>query len=101
MNVGQDTTLCDCDMTQKLVQFFIVSDGKLQVSRNDTSLLVVSGGVASQFEDFGSEILKHGCKIDGSTSTDSLGIVAFSEKSVNTTDWECETSLGRSAAQES
>lgn len=30
------------------------------------------------------------------TSSDSLSIVALTEKTVDTTDWECETSLGRS-----
>jgi len=78
VNVGQDTTLCDCNVTQKLVQFFVVSDGKLQVSRNDTCLLVVSGSVASQFQDFGSKILKNGSEVDRGTSTDTLGIVSFS-----------------------
>lgn len=28
------------------------------------------------------------------TSTDTLSVVALAEKTVNTTDWECETGLG-------
>ena len=94
MNVWQDTTLGDCDVSEELVQFLVVSDGELQMSWNDTRLLVVSGGVASQLEDFSSQVLKDSCEVDWSTSTDSLGVVALSEKSVDTTDWECETGLG-------
>lgn len=93
VNVGQNTTLGDCDVTEELVQFLIVSDGKLQMSWDDTGLLVVTGSVASQLENFGRKVLQDGSKIDGGTSTHSLGVVAFSEESVDTTDWECETSL--------
>lgn len=49
MNVWQDTTLCNCNMSQKLIQFLIVSDGELEMTRNDTGLLVVAGSVTSQF----------------------------------------------------
>jgi len=57
VNVWQDTTLSDCDVTEKLVQFLIVSDGELQVTRDDTRLLVITSGVAGKFEDFGCKVL--------------------------------------------
>jgi len=66
MNVGQYTTLCDCDVSQKLVQFLIISDGELEMTGNDTGLLVVTGGVASQLEDFCCEVFEDGCEVDGS-----------------------------------
>lgn len=94
MNVWQDTTLCDCDVTQQFVQFLVVSNGELKMSWDDTCLLVVTSSVASQLEDFGGQIFKNGGQVDWSTSTNSLSIVALSEQSVNTTDWECESSLG-------
>jgi len=96
VNVGKDTTLSDCDVTQKLVQLLIVSDGELEMARDDTGLLVVASSVASQLEDFGSKVLKDGSEVDRSTSTDTLSVVALAEETVDTTDWECETSLGRS-----
>ena len=67
VNVGQNTTLGNCDVSEKLVQFLVIADGELQMTGNDTGLLVVAGGVTSQLEDFGREILKHGSKVDGST----------------------------------
>lgn len=97
VNVGQDTTLGDGNMTQKLVQLLIVPDGKLQMTGDDTGLLVVAGGVASQLENLSSEVLEDGSQIDGSTSTDTLGVVTLAEQTVDTTDGESETSLGRTA----
>lgn len=35
----------------------------------------------------------------GLTGTNTLSVVALAEESVNTTDWECETSLGRTAVR--
>lgn len=97
VNVGQDTTLGDGNMTQKLVQLLIVPDGKLQMTGDDTGLLIVAGGVASQLENLSSEVLEDGSQIDGSTGTDTLGVVTLAEQTVDTTDGESETSLGRTA----
>ena len=93
MNVWQDTTLRDCNVSQKLVQLLIVADGQLEMTRDDTGLLVVTGGVASKFEDFSGEVFEHGCQVDWGTSTDTLGIVALSQETVDTADGECETSF--------
>ena len=51
MDIGQDTALGDCDVAEKLVQFLVVADGQLEMTWDDTGLLVVAGGIASQFED--------------------------------------------------
>ena len=95
VDVGQDTALGDGDMSEKLVQFLVVADGELEMARNDTGLLVVARGVASQFEDFGGEVLKHGGEVDGRAGTDTLGVVALPQQTVDTADGERETSLGR------
>lgn len=67
MNVGEDTTLGNGDVAQKLVQFLIVTDGELKMTGNDTGLLVVTSGVTSQLEDFRSEIFQDSSEVDGST----------------------------------
>ena len=67
VDVGENTTLGDGDVSEKLVQLLIVADGELKVTRDDTGLLVVTSGVASQLEDFGSQVLKNGSEVDGST----------------------------------
>lgn len=99
MDVGEDTTLGDGDVSEELVQLLIVADGELEMTRDDTGLLVVTSGVASEFEDFGSEVLEDGSEVDGSAGTDTLGVVALTEKTVNTTDGERETSLGRAPVE--
>lgn len=67
MDVGENTALGDGDVTEKLVQFFIVADGELEMTRNNTGLLVVAGGVTGQFENLSRQVFENGCKIDGST----------------------------------
>jgi hypothetical protein len=95
VDVGQDTTLGDGDVSEKLVQLLIVPDGELQVTGNDTGLLVIAGGVASQFKDFGGQVLEDSGQVDGRTGTDTLGVVALTEETVDTADGERETSLRR------
>jgi hypothetical protein len=94
VDVGEHTTLGDGDVTEELVQLLIVPDGELEMTGDDTGLLVVTSGVTGQLEDFGSEILEDGSEVDGSTGTDTLGVVALAEKTVDTTNRECETGLG-------
>lgn len=94
--MGKNTTLRDDNRPEELVELFVVSDGELKVSRHDTRLLVVSGSVTGQLEDFSGKVLKDGSEVDGSTGTDSLGIVALLQKTVDTTDGELKTGLGRS-----
>jgi hypothetical protein len=67
VNVGENTTLGDGDVSEKLVQLLVVADGKLKVTGDDTGLLVVTSGVTSQLEDFGSQVLKNGSEVDGGT----------------------------------
>lgn len=101
VNVGENTTLGDGDVSQKLVQLLIVPDGELEVTGNDTRLLVVAGSVASKLENLGREVLKDSGEVDGGTGTDTLSVVALSQETVDTTDRERETSLGRTTERRS
>ena len=67
MDVGQDTTLSDGDTSEELVQLFVVSYGQLEMTRDDPGLLVVSGGVTGQLEDFGRKVLKDSSEVDRGT----------------------------------
>lgn len=51
VNVGKHTALGDGDVAQKLVQFFVIADGELEMTGDDTGFLVVTCGVSGQFED--------------------------------------------------
>lgn len=74
MNVRKNTTLCDGDMAQKLVQLLIIADGELEMTGDDTSFLVVTRGIASQLEYFCGEVLQDGGEIDGGTCWQALEI---------------------------
>ena len=96
LDVGEDTTLGNGDAAEEFVQLFVVSDGELEMSRDDSGLLVVSGGVSGQLEDFSGEIFEDGGEVDWRTGSDSLGVVALSEHSVDSADGELESSSHRS-----
>lgn len=93
VNVGEDTTASNGNVTEKLVQLFVAADGQLEMTGRDGLLLVVSSSVASQLEDFSSQVLKDGCEVDGSTRTNALSIVALAEETMDTTDGELESGL--------
>jgi len=97
VNVGEDATLGNGDVAQQLVQLLIVPDGELEMTGNDTRLLVVTSSIASQLKNFSGEVLEDGSQVDGSTGTDTLSIVALSQKTVDTANGERETGLGRTA----
>ena len=49
MDVGEDTSLGDDDVSEKAVKLLVVADRELEVAGNDARLLVVtSGGDGSQ-----------------------------------------------------
>lgn len=85
--------MCDGNVSEQLVQLLIVSDGELEMSGDDTSLLVVAGSVTSQLENLGSEVLEDSGQVNGSTGTDTLSVVTLAEQTVDTTNRESETSL--------
>ena len=48
----------------KLDVLLIVSDGKLQVTGDNTLLLVITSSVTSKLKNFSSKVLKYGCEVD-------------------------------------
>jgi len=95
LNVGEHTTLSDGDTRQKLVQLFVVTDGQLQVTRDDPSLLVVASGVSGQLENFSGQILHDGGQVDGGSGTDTFGVATFAQHTVDTTDGELKSGPAR------
>ena len=94
VDVGEDTTRGDRDLSEELVELLVVSDSELNVSWDDSLLLPLLGGVTGQLEDLSDEVLKDGSKIDRGASTDSLGVTAVLQKTTNSTNRELESSLG-------
>ena len=94
INVGEDTAGSNGSVGHELVEFLVVSDGELDVSGHDSGLLVVLSGVASKFEHLSSEIFEDGSEINGSSSSDSLGVSSLLEESGDSSDGELKSSFG-------
>ena len=92
LDVGENTTLSNGDTAEQLVQLLVVADSQLEVTGDDPGLLVVTGSVAGQLEDLSCEVLHDSCHVDGGTGSNTLGIVALPQKTVDTSDGELESS---------
>ena len=96
MDVGKHTTGGDGGAAQQLGELLVVADSELDVAGHNSALLVVAGGVASEFEDLSGEVLKNGGEVHGGTSTNALGVSALLKEAGNSANWELKSSLGGS-----
>jgi len=96
LDVREHTSLRDGDTGQKFVQLFVVADGQLKVTRDDPALLVVTSSVSSQLEDLSGQVLQDGRQVDGRSRANSFSVVSFPQETVDTSNWELESSPERS-----
>ena len=94
VDVGEDTTGSDSAVLKESVELLVVSHGELDVSGDDSGLLGVLGGVASELENLSSKVLKDGSKIDRGTGTNSGGGSVLLEESSDSTDGELKSGAG-------
>jgi hypothetical protein len=64
------------------------------MSWDNSGLLVVSRGIACQFEDLGSQVFKNCSQVDWSAGTNPLSVVTLTEQTMDTTNWELKSSTG-------
>ena len=95
MDVGQNSSGRDGDLTKKLVKLLVVADGQLDVAGDDASLLVVPGGVACQLKHLSSQVFKHGGQVDGGACSDTGGELALLEEAADTGHGELKAGLRR------
>ena len=76
------------------VQLLVIADSQLKVTGDDSCLLVVTSSVARQLEDLSAQIFEHGSQVYWGTGANALSIVAFAEKTVDTTNWELKPCSG-------
>ena len=88
VDVRENSSLGDGDVSEELVQLFVVSDGELNVSGGDTGPLVVLGGVSGQFQEFCGEVLEDGCQVDRGPGSDTLSETSLTEVSSQAADRE-------------
>ena len=92
LDVGEDSTLSNGDTSKELVQLLVIPDGKLKMSWDDSGLLVVTGSIASQLKNLSSKVLHDSSQIDWSSSTNTGSIVTLAEETMDTSNWELESS---------
>ena len=51
-------------MPKEFVQLLVVPDGELEMTRYDTLLLVITRGVAGEFEDLSRQVFEDGGEVD-------------------------------------
>ena len=54
LDVWQNTALCNGDSGQELVELLVITDSQLQMTGDDTGLLVITSSIASELENLGS-----------------------------------------------
>ena len=94
LDVWQYTTLGNGHTREKLVQLLVVTDGQLQVTGDDPGLLVVTGSIACQLENFSGQVLHDSGQVHWGTGSDSLSIVSLTQVTVDTSHGELKTSTG-------
>ena len=95
MNVRNHTSTGNGSLDEG-IEFFISTNGELQVTRSDTLDLEVLAGISGQLEDFGSEVLQNGRSVNGGGGSDTVSLVdRVLEETVDTTDGELKSSLAR------
>jgi len=82
---------------EELVDLLVVADSELDVAGDDTLTLVVAGSTTGKLEDLSSEVLEDSAKENGRTSTNTLGVVAVTEETVDTANREVEASTHAAA----
>ena len=96
VDVGEDSSVGDGDVSEELVQLFVVADGELDVTRSHPGALVVLGGVTSELEKLGGEVLKYRGHVDRSSRADTLGETSLTKVSSHAANGELEPGTGGS-----
>ena len=95
VDVWQDTSRSDGDSSQQAVQLFVVLDSQGNVARHNTRLLVVTGGVSSQLQNLGAQVLQDSGEVNWGSSSHTGGVLSLTQVTSDTTNWELQTCLGR------
>ena len=77
MDVRKNTSLGDGDASEKFVKLFVVSDSKLDVSWDDSGLLVITSGVTGKLKDFSSKVFKDSSKVDRGSGSDTGSVFSL------------------------
>ena len=92
LDVGEYTTLSDGDTGQQFVQLLVVADGELQMTGDDSCLLVVTGSISCQFKNLSGQVFHNGSQVNWGSSSYTFSVVSLAEKTMDTSNWELKSS---------
>jgi hypothetical protein len=84
--------------SEEFLEFLIFLESEIDESWYDSRFLLLSADHDRDLKDLSNEVLKDGSKINWSSDSNSIRISSLFEESGNSSDWESESSLGRSGA---
>ena len=97
LDVGENTTLSNGDSGEKFVQFFVIANGELEMSWDDTSFLVITGSISGQFENLSGQIFHDSGEVNWGSGSNTFSVVSFAEKSVDSSNWELKPRAARAS----
>ena len=90
-----DTRLSNDRVAEQLVELVIFLQTQINVSWDDSALLVLLHDHHRDFQNLSDQVLQNGGKVDRGPNTDSLAVSALFEHSCKSAYWEAETGLRR------
>jgi hypothetical protein len=91
VDVGQNTSLGDGDRAEQLVQLLVVAGSQLDVAGHDARALGVAGGVASELQELGAQVLHHTGQVHGGTAGHTGRVAAAPQITRHTANRERES----------
>ena len=92
MDVWENSTAGNGGILKKLVQFFVVSYGQLNVSWDNSWFFAILGSITSELENFSSEVLKDCSEVNWGSSSNSWCRSWLLKESCDSSNWELESS---------
>ena len=92
LDLWQHTTSWDSDSGHEFVQLLVVPHCQLKMSWDNPCLLVVPGSIACQFQYFGSQVFQYSSHVNGSTGSDAVTVVTFSQETMDSSNWKLQSS---------
>jgi hypothetical protein len=91
VDVGDDTSLGNGNIAKKSVELLVVSDAELNVSGDDSSLLVVAGSVTGELQNLSGQIFQHSGEVERGASSNAVGVLSLLQESTDSGHGESET----------
>lgn len=91
---GEDSSLCDRNVTQQLIELIILTDGQEDMAGLDVLLPVDFGGMARHLQQLGRQILQDGGSVHSGRDIDPPMIASLFQIAIDSAHWKDDTCSG-------